>query len=78
MRAGGAAEKAADAGPHEITVALCRWCHSKVHASFARIDDDARPDPEAIAERESRRSKEESETAFETARERYGDDDPEP
>ena len=64
----------ADAGPHEITVALCRWCHAKVHASFARIDDDAAPDPEAIAERESRRSKEQSEAAFETARERYGDE----
>ena len=60
-----------DAGPHEITVALCRWCHSKVHKSFARIDDDASPDPEAIAEREGRRSKEQSESAFETAGERF-------
>jgi len=60
-----------DAGPHEITVALCRWCHTKVHKSFARIDDDASPDPEAIAERESRRSKEQSESAFETASERF-------
>jgi len=59
---------------HEITVALCRWCHAKVHASFARIDDEANPDPEAIAERESRRSKEQSETGFETARERFGED----
>ncbi|ELZ36989.1 hypothetical protein C471_13786 [Halorubrum saccharovorum DSM 1137] len=60
-----------DAGPHEITVALCRWCHTKVHKSFARIDDDASPDPEAIAARESRRSKERSESAFETASERF-------
>jgi len=60
-----------DAGPHEITVALCRWCHTKVHKSFARIDDDASPDPEAIAERERRRSKEQSESAFETAGERF-------
>ena len=60
-----------DAGPHEITVALCRWCHTKVHKSFARIDDDASPDPEAIAARESRRGKEQSESAFETASERF-------
>ncbi|WP_050034191.1 DUF7097 family protein [Halorubrum halophilum] len=58
-------------GPHEITVALCRWCHTKVHKSFARIDDDASPDPEAIAAREARRSKEQSESAFETASERF-------
>ncbi|WP_280585497.1 hypothetical protein [Halorubrum sp. Boch-26] len=60
-----------DAGPHEITVALCRWCHTKVHKSFARIDDDASPAPEAVAEREGRRSKEQSESAFETARDRF-------
>ena len=59
-----------DAGPHEITVALCRWCHTKVHKSFARIDDDASPDPEALAARENRRSREQSESAFETASER--------
>ena len=64
-------DRAADAGPHEITVALCRWCHTKVHKSFARIDDDASPDPEAIAEREGRRSTERSESAFETASERF-------
>jgi cytochrome c5 len=62
---------AAAAGPHEITVALCRWCHTKVHRSIARIDDDASPDPEAIAEREGRRTREREETAFETARERF-------
>ena len=60
-----------DAGPHEITVALCRWCHAKVHGSFARIDDDASPDPEAIAEREGRRTREREESTFETARNRY-------
>jgi hypothetical protein len=54
---------------HEITVALCRWCHAKIHDSFARIDD-AEPDPEAFAAREERRAKEHSETAFTTARER--------
>ncbi len=64
-----------DAGPHEITVSLCRWCHAKVHRSFARIDDDASPGPEAIAERERRRTRERSEAVFESARERYGDDD---
>ncbi|MFW6316925.1 MAG: DUF7097 family protein [Halorubrum sp.] len=71
--AGGAGRAAndADAGPHEITVALCRWCHTKVHKSFARIDDDASPDPEAIAARESRRSKEQSESGFEAASERF-------
>jgi len=62
-----------DAGPHEITVALCRWCHAKVHESFARIDDDASPDPEAIAAREGRRTREIEEAGFETATERYED-----
>jgi hypothetical protein len=56
---------------HEITVTLCRWCHAKVHNSFARIDDDAAPVPEAIAAREDRRSKEQSEFGFASARERY-------
>lgn len=55
---------------HEITVALCRWCHTKVHRSFARIDDDAAPDPEAIAAREARRSKEQREFGFQSASER--------
>jgi hypothetical protein len=55
---------------HEITVALCRWCHTKVHRSFARIDDDASPDPEAIAAREGRRSKEQQEFGFQSASER--------
>ena len=59
-----------DAPSHEITVGLCRWCHAKVHKGFARVDDDANPDPEAIAERESRRGVEMSEFGFSTARER--------
>ncbi|OYR54559.1 DUF7097 family protein [Halorubrum halodurans] len=63
-----------DAGPHEITVALCRWCHAKVHTGVARVDDDASPDPEAIAAREGRRTREREESAFSTARERYGSD----
>jgi hypothetical protein len=56
---------------HEITVFLCRWCHSKVHNSWARVDDDVNPDPEAIAEREQRRSREQAELGFESASERY-------
>jgi hypothetical protein len=59
---------------HEITVYLCRWCHAKVHKSWARIDDDANPDPEAIAEKEGRRSREQSEAAFESAAERFDRD----
>ncbi|WP_372911585.1 hypothetical protein [Salinigranum sp.] len=55
---------------HEITVTLCRWCHAKVHNSFARIDDDAAPTTEALAAREERRSKEQAELGFESARER--------
>jgi cytochrome c5 len=62
---------AADAGPsHEITVALCRWCHAKVHGSFARVGDDANPDPAALAAAQGRRSDELAEAAFETAAER--------
>ncbi|WP_254821326.1 DUF7097 family protein [Haloglomus halophilum] len=62
---------------HEITVYLCRWCHAKVHGSWARVDDDAAPDPEAIAAKEERRTKEQAETGFETAAERFdpGDTD---
>lgn len=56
---------------HEITVSLCRWCHAKVHKSWASLDDDVAPDPEAIAEREGRRSKEQAELAFESAAERF-------
>ncbi|MFD1511786.1 DUF7097 family protein [Halomarina rubra] len=68
---------AADDSPgdptHEITVYLCRWCHAKVHDSFARIDDDASPPPEALAEREGRRSRELDELGFDSAAERYRD-----
>ena len=56
---------------HEITVALCRWCHAKIHGSWARIDDDVSPDPEAIAEREGRRARQHEELGFESASERY-------
>jgi hypothetical protein len=59
---------------HEITVALCRWCHAKVHAGWARIDDDAGPDAEALATREARRSEERAELGFRTAAEREGRD----
>jgi hypothetical protein len=59
-------------GPsHEITVYLCRWCHAKIHRSWARVDDDASPDPEAVAVAEGRRSLELEEAAFRTAAERY-------
>ena len=56
---------------HEITIFLCRWCHSKVHKSWARITDDVRPDPEALAEKEARRSRELDELEFETAADRF-------
>lgn len=52
---------------HEITVSLCRWCHAKVHSSWARITDDIAPDPAAIAERERRRAEELEECSFQTA-----------
>ena len=55
---------------HEITVFLCRWCHAKIHTSWARIDDDANPDPEALAAREGRRSQERAEFGFTSAAER--------
>jgi hypothetical protein len=58
---------------HEITVALCRWCHAKVHDSWASLDDGVAPEPEAIAEREARRSKEQREFGFTSARERRED-----
>ena len=66
---GGDAETVAAA--HELTVALCRWCHAKVHNSFARIDDAVDPDPEAIAEREQRRAAETEELGFQSARDRF-------
>jgi hypothetical protein len=76
--AGGHDAVAGDRPSHEITVTLCRWCHSKVHKSFARIDDEASPDPEAFAAREARRSKEQAEFGFASAAERRdADADPE-
>jgi hypothetical protein len=59
----------------EITVALCRWCHAKVHAGWARIGDDVNPDAEALAAREERLSKEQAEFGFRTAAERDGRDE---
>jgi len=63
--------KGADRPAHEITIYLCRWCHAKVHGSWARVDDDASPDPEAVAAAEGRRSRELDEADFSTAAERY-------
>ena len=57
---------------HEITVYLCRWCHAKVHDSWARVDDDVSPDPEATAEAERRRGREQAEADFDSAADRYG------
>ncbi|NUE01951.1 hypothetical protein HUB97_05535 [Halorubraceae archaeon YAN] len=59
---------------HELTVSLCRWCHAKVHNSFARIDDDVSPDLEAIAEKEARRTKEQHEFGFQSALDRSKND----
>jgi hypothetical protein len=58
---------------HEITIALCRWCHAKVHNSWAAVGDDVRPDPKAIAERERRKGQEQAELEFDTAADRYID-----
>jgi hypothetical protein len=60
---------------HEITVYLCRWCHAKVHDSWARIDDDVNPDPEAVAARESRRAREQDELDFSAASRRYDEEE---
>ena len=59
---------------HEITVFLCRWCHAKVHSSWARIDDAASPDSEAIAQQEGRRSEEHDELEFQSAADHYRDE----
>ncbi|GAB3026999.1 DUF7097 family protein [Natronobiforma cellulositropha] len=67
----GASEPDGERPSHEITVSLCRWCHAKVHTSWARLTDDVSPDPEAIAALETRRGKELEETTFESAAERY-------
>ena len=76
-RAAGGAESDAAAGEvgHEIAVTLCRWCHAAVHDSWARIDDDVRPSPEAVAAAEGRRSEELAELGFESAAERARDSD---
>ncbi|MEF8851765.1 MAG: hypothetical protein V5A28_04995 [Haloarculaceae archaeon] len=74
-KGGGAAGDEGSAVPeHEITVYLCRWCHAKIHDSWARVTDDANPDSEAIAEREGRRSREQAELGFQSAAERYDRD----
>jgi len=65
----------ADGPSHEITVALCRWCHAKVHDSWARITDDATPSAEALAVVEDRRSRELDEAGFAAASDRYDRDD---
>ena len=64
------AEGQGDPG-HEITIYLCRWCHARVHKSWAAVADDVNPDPEAIAAREERRSKEQRELGFESASDRF-------
>ncbi len=55
---------------HEITVSLCRWCHARVHNSWASISDDVNPPTEALAAKEQRRSKEAKELEFRSAAER--------
>ncbi|ELZ07779.1 hypothetical protein C479_15090 [Halovivax asiaticus JCM 14624] len=60
-----------DQPSHEITIYLCRWCHAKIHNSWARVADEVNPDPEALAAREGRRSRERAEFAFESAADRY-------
>lgn len=55
---------------HEITVTLCRWCHARVHDSWARIDDDASPTEDAIAARQARRAREQAEFEFRSAAQR--------
>ncbi len=46
----------------EVTVRVCRWCHAKIHRQGVRLDDDAEPDPEAVAELERRIRAEREET----------------
>ncbi|MDG5821337.1 hypothetical protein [Natronococcus sp. A-GB7] len=72
---GADAEAEADELSHEITVYLCRWCHSKVHNSWARITDDVAPEPEAVAELEGRRGRELDELGFESAATRFETDE---
>lgn len=49
---------------------ILKTCHATVHDSWGRIDDDVGPDPEAIAERERRRARQQAELGFEAASER--------
>lgn len=60
---------------HEITVALCRWWHAKVHDSWVRIDDGVAPDHEAIVQRETRKARRQEELSLETAADRYEPDE---
>jgi len=73
--AGDASADEADGPSHEITVGLCRWCHSKVHDSWARITDDATPSADALAVAEERRSRELDEAGFAAASDRYDPSD---
>lgn len=59
-----------DETSHEITIYLCRWCHAKIHNSWARITDDASPDPAALAAAEARRTRELEELEFRSAADR--------
>ncbi len=61
------------AASHEVTVYLCRWCHAKIHRSWAHVDDDVTPDAAALAAREGRRSRERAEFDFASAAERRDD-----
>jgi len=63
-----------DSPSHELTVALCRWCHAKVHQSGARIDDNVDPDPDAVDAREERVAAANAELGFQSARERFDTD----
>lgn len=54
----------------EVTLVLCRWCHAKVHAGDARVDDDADPDPAALQAFANRRDRERAEGSFRTAADR--------
>ena len=63
-------------GTHEITVTLCRWCHARVHDSWARITDEVAPPAEAIAEQERRRGIELKEASFQTAADRQAEQSP--
>ncbi|MFB6128832.1 MAG: hypothetical protein ABEJ47_03630 [Halorhabdus sp.] len=69
-RAQASDEPASNPLDHEITIYLCRWCHAKVHDSWASVADPASPSPDAIAAREARRGREQAELGFESAADR--------